>query len=104
MASQNGNGEKAESRAAGSEALSVDRRADGVFVLRMDVPGEPVNTLKASFAEDFARTFDEIERDASCRAVVFTSGKKSGFIAGADISMLQAVRSEKEAAELSRAG
>jgi 3-hydroxyacyl-CoA dehydrogenase/enoyl-CoA hydratase/3-hydroxybutyryl-CoA epimerase len=84
--------------------LSVEKRPDGVFVVRMDIPGEPVNTLKASFAEDFRNVFESIEKDPSCRAVVFTSGKKSGFIAGADITMLQGVKSEREAAELARTG
>lgn len=101
MASTNGEGTPQKTAA---EALTVEKRADGVYVLRMDVPGEPVNTLKASFAEDFARVFDEIERDASCKAVVFTSGKKSGFIAGADITMLQAAKTEAAAADISRAG
>jgi 3-hydroxyacyl-CoA dehydrogenase/enoyl-CoA hydratase/3-hydroxybutyryl-CoA epimerase len=86
------------------EALSIEKRADGVFVVRMDVPGEPVNTLKASFASDFAEIFAAIEKDPACKAVVFTSGKKSGFIAGADITMLQGVRTEKDAAELARTG
>jgi 3-hydroxyacyl-CoA dehydrogenase/enoyl-CoA hydratase/3-hydroxybutyryl-CoA epimerase len=84
--------------------LSVEKRSDGVFVVRMDIPGEPVNTLKASFAEDFRAVFEQIEKDTACKAVVFTSGKKSGFIAGADITMLQSVKSEREAAELSRVG
>ncbi len=88
----------------GAEALSVEKREDGVFVIRMDVPGEAVNTLKASFAADFARVFDDVERDAACKAVVFTSGKPSGFIAGADITMLEKLRTEREAAEVSRTG
>jgi 3-hydroxyacyl-CoA dehydrogenase/enoyl-CoA hydratase/3-hydroxybutyryl-CoA epimerase len=87
-----------------ARAFGIERRDDGVFVLWMDVPGEPVNTLKATFAEDFARIFDEVDRDASCKAVVIASRKKSGFIAGADISMLQSIASEREAIELSRAG
>ncbi|GAB4203287.1 MAG: fatty acid oxidation complex subunit alpha FadJ [Sandaracinaceae bacterium] len=86
------------------EALSIEKRADGVFVVRMDVPGEPVNTLKASFASDFAEVFADLEKDPACKAVVFTSGKKNGFIAGADITMLQGVRTEKDAAELARTG
>lgn len=89
---------------AGAEALSIEKRSDGVFVVRMDVPGEPVNTLKASFAKDFAEVFAAIEKDPACKAVVFTSGKKSGFIAGADITMLQSVRTEKDAADLARTG
>src|SRR5262245_40614375 len=85
-------------------ALSIEKKPSGVFVIRMDVPGESVNTLRASFADDFRRVFAEVERDPACRAVVFTSGKKSGFIAGADIEMLRALQSEAEAAELARTG
>jgi len=89
---------------APKDALSIEKRADGVFVIRMDVPGEPVNTLRASFAKDFAEVFAGIEKDPALKAVVFTSGKKSGFIAGADITMLQSVRTEKDASELARTG
>ncbi len=86
------------------DALSVERRDDGVFIIRMDVPGEAVNTLRASFADDFRELFESLEKDQACKAIVFTSGKKDGFIAGADITMLEAVRSEREATELSRKG
>jgi 3-hydroxyacyl-CoA dehydrogenase/enoyl-CoA hydratase/3-hydroxybutyryl-CoA epimerase len=87
-----------------AEALSIEKRPSGVAIVRMDVPGEPVNTLRASFAEDFAQAFAALERDTSVKAVVFTSGKKSGFIAGADIEMLRAVKSEEDARQLSLTG
>ena len=76
------------SQKASNQALSVEKRPDGVFIVRMDLPGEPVNTLKASFAEDFRLVFEGIENDPACKVVVFTSGKKNGFIVGADIMML----------------
>ena len=86
-----------------SQALTIEKRPDGVFVLVMDLPGESVNTLKDSFADDFARAFDEIEKDPACKAVVFASGKKD-FIVGADVKMLQKARTAAEAAEMSRSG
>ncbi len=101
MNTDTSNGQKNAQKAS---PLSVEKRPDGVFVVRMDIAGEPVNTLKASFAEDFRSVFESVEKDPSCRAVVFTSGKKSGFIAGADITMLQGVKSERDAAELARTG
>ncbi|MDQ3033693.1 MAG: fatty acid oxidation complex subunit alpha FadJ [Myxococcota bacterium] len=105
MASTHVSGQQAHSTAKSEgSALSIERRADGVSVVRMDVPGEPVNTLRWSFNDEAARVFDELERDTACKAVVFTSGKKNGFIAGADISMLQEAKSENEVAELSRKG
>jgi len=86
------------------DALTVEKRSDGVAVVRMDVPGEAVNILRASFADDFGRAFTALSRDPSIKAVVFTSGKKSGFIAGADIEMLKAAKSEEEARKLSTTG
>lgn len=86
------------------DALSVEKRSDGVAILRMDVPGEAVNTLRASFAGDFDRAFSAIARDPAIKAVVFTSGKKSGFIAGADIAMLMAAKTEEEARRLCTTG
>lgn len=85
-------------------ALSIERRDDGVAVVTMDVPGEPVNTLKADFAAEFERAFAELEGDDGVRAVVFTSGKDEGFVAGADIEMLDDAETASEAAELSRTG
>jgi 3-hydroxyacyl-CoA dehydrogenase/enoyl-CoA hydratase/3-hydroxybutyryl-CoA epimerase len=86
-----------------SDAFSIEKRPDGVFVIRMDLPGESVNTLQASFAQDFSRTFDEIERDPACKGVVFTSGKKD-FLVGADVKMLGKASTAREAAEMSRSG
>ncbi|MBZ0118608.1 MAG: fatty acid oxidation complex subunit alpha FadJ, partial [Sandaracinaceae bacterium] len=85
------------------ETLTIEKRNDGVAVLRMDVPGEPVNTLRASFADDFAEAFAKLDKDASVKAVVFASGKKD-FIVGADVKMLQTVKSAKQGAELSKKG
>ena len=95
---QNGNG------SGETHVLSVEQRADGVAVVRMDVPGESMNTLQQNFAEEFARVFDELEAATELRAVVFTSGKPDSFIAGADIRMIKRVQSSAEAAELSRTG
>ena len=46
---------KAES-AMSDEVLTILVREDGVAVLRYDVPGAAVNTLRASFAEEFERS------------------------------------------------
>ncbi len=86
-----------------NQALSIEKRADGVFVLRLDLPGESVNTLKDTFAQDFARAFDEIEKDEACKAVVFTSGKKD-FLVGADVKMLQKAKTAADAVQMSKSG
>lgn len=79
-------------------------REGGVALVTMDVPGEPVNTLKISFADEFERLFADLERDARVTSVVFTSGKPDSFLAGADITMLQAAKTAAEATALSRRG
>ncbi|MCA8925085.1 MAG: fatty acid oxidation complex subunit alpha FadJ [Planctomycetes bacterium] len=83
--------------------LQVERRPDGVAVVRFDVPGEPVNVLRLDYAPEFERVLAELERDSAVRAVVIT-GKPDGFLAGADISALSAVNSAAEGSELSRRG
>ena len=98
MSGQNGNG-SGERR-----VLGIEQRPDGVAVVRMDVPGETMNTLQGNFAAEFAQVFDDLDKSSEVRAVVFTSGKPDSFIAGADIRMIQAVKSAAEAAELSRTG
>lgn len=85
-------------------ALHVERRDGGVAVVRMDVPGESTNTLRADFAEEFARVFGALEADGQVRAVVFTSAKKDSFLAGADITMLEGVQTAEQGATLSRGG
>ncbi len=85
-------------------ALAVERRPDGIAVVRFDVAGEPVNTLQASFASEFSQVFQELAQDPELKAVVFTSGKPDSFIAGADIKMLRAVERAEQATELSRTG
>lgn len=84
-------------------ALRIDRRGD-VAILIMDVPGESMNTLKEDFTQEFAEAFAHLEKDASVKAVVFASGKKDSFIAGANIDMLDACTSAADAEKLSRDG
>ena len=85
-------------------ALRVEHRDGGVAVLFMDVPGASMNTLRGDFTEEFAAAFDVLERKPEVKAIVFASGKKGSFIAGADIDMLDSVKSEVEATAVSRAG
>jgi 3-hydroxyacyl-CoA dehydrogenase/enoyl-CoA hydratase/3-hydroxybutyryl-CoA epimerase len=89
---------------APASALSLRVRPDGVAVVTYDVPGEPVNTLKPTFAADLERIFDEVARDPAVKAAILVSGKPDGFIAGADIAMLQGITTAAEAAAMCRAG
>src|SRR6185503_8701126 len=85
-------------------ALSIKTREGGVAVITYDVKGEAVNTLKASFAEEFTRTFSDIDRDPAIKASILVSGKADAWIAGADIEMLKVITTSKEAEALCRKG
>lgn len=85
-------------------AIHLDRREDGVGVIRIDVPGESVNTLRAGFAAELERAIDGVLDDAQLRAVVVASGKPDGFIAGADIKQILSAKGAGDVAELSREG
>lgn len=85
-------------------ALTLEPRDDGVAVLRIDVPGESVNTIRGNFAVELDALLDEIARTDGIRAVVVASGKPEGFVAGADVNQLLTLKSAAEAAELSRSG
>ncbi|MEO6600870.1 MAG: enoyl-CoA hydratase-related protein, partial [Polyangiaceae bacterium] len=90
--------------ASEAQSLREELRADGVAVLRFDVPGGAVNTLQDNFATEFTAALERVSRWEHLKAVVFISGKPDGFIAGADIRMLSALESAQHATELSLAG
>ena len=77
---------------------------DGVALLVLDLPGEPVNTLSPETGEVFASLLTRAEKDPAVKAVVFISGKKEGFVAGAKIDFLQTLKSASEATAASRQG
>jgi 3-hydroxyacyl-CoA dehydrogenase/enoyl-CoA hydratase/3-hydroxybutyryl-CoA epimerase len=86
------------------QTFRVERHGDGVAVVFMDVPGEKMNTLKAGFADEFNTLFDELERASDVTSIVLTSGKPDSFIAGADVSMLESVKTADAATALSKSG
>ena len=71
----------------------------------MDVPGESMNTLKASFADEIRHLLAEVKGErGSDRSGGIVSGKKGLLHRGADIAMLAACTSAQDAESLSRAG
>lgn len=79
-------------------------KEDGIGIITMDVPGERMNTLRASFAEEIRALLVEVKADAEIKGLVLRSGKPDSFVAGADINMLAACTSAAEGSALSRAG
>ncbi|HPB95946.1 MAG TPA: hypothetical protein PKW66_08520, partial [Polyangiaceae bacterium] len=54
--------------------LSFELRSDGVAVVTFDVPGEAVNTLQASFADEFEALIAKLDADPSVKAAIIVSG------------------------------
>src|SRR3984957_5420905 len=81
--------------------LEID--AERVAWLVCDTPGTSTNVLSAAVLRDLDAQLQDIgaKRPAG---VVIRSGKKSGFIAGADIKEFLKIRSPDEGYELVRAG
>ncbi|MBF5042753.1 fatty acid oxidation complex subunit alpha FadJ [Aggregicoccus sp. 17bor-14] len=75
---------------------------DGVAVITLDQRESPVNTLSPETGEAFAQLLTRAMEDAAVRAVVFTSGKKDGFVAGAKVDYLQTLTTAAEAEAVSR--
>jgi 3-hydroxyacyl-CoA dehydrogenase / enoyl-CoA hydratase / 3-hydroxybutyryl-CoA epimerase len=61
---------------------------DGIYVLIFDRPESGANIFDAPTMQNLNEHLDAIEKDASVRAVLVTSAKKSIFIAGADLKTL----------------
>jgi 3-hydroxyacyl-CoA dehydrogenase/enoyl-CoA hydratase/3-hydroxybutyryl-CoA epimerase len=86
----------------GTHTVAIERRTDGVAILWMDVPEESVNTLRLDFADEFDHAFEELKNDDSVKAIVFASKKPDSFIVGADVRMLERVKTATEATDISR--
>ncbi|WCP68010.1 fatty acid oxidation complex subunit alpha FadJ [Vibrio tubiashii] len=83
--------------------LSIDDQ--DIAWLSIDVPGEKMNTLQAAFAEEMEAIFAQLaEKGASIKGLVVHSLKPDNFIAGADVRMLDACTSAKEAQALAEKG
>ncbi|WP_299008462.1 fatty acid oxidation complex subunit alpha FadJ [uncultured Shewanella sp.] len=87
-----------------TKTFNLTRREDGIAVLTMDVPGETMNTLRAEFGPEIRDVLNEIKSDSQIKGLVLVSGKKDSFVAGADISMLDACRTAKDAKIVSTEG
>ena len=85
-------------------AFSLAVRENGIGVITIDVPGESMNTLKATFADEVAALMEKIESNRDLKGLVFISGKPSSFVAGADIRMINECETAADAESLARQG
>src|SRR5262245_312136 len=67
------------------ENFKIDVDSDGIALITFDVPGRSMNTITASVVRDLYEIVDTIKKDDKIKGAVVTSGKTSGFCAGADL-------------------
>ena len=84
-------------------ALRLEQQ-DGIAIVTIDLPDEPVNKVTAGLRVEFAELFGRIESDTTVQGVVLMSGKPDTWIAGADIDELLSTHSVTDAESLSRGG
>jgi 3-hydroxyacyl-CoA dehydrogenase/enoyl-CoA hydratase/3-hydroxybutyryl-CoA epimerase len=77
---------------------------EGVAVISYDMQGEPVNMLAPSIGAEFEKHLMQAAGDANVKAVVFTSGKKDSFVAGAKLDWLQTLKTQADGTQASREG
>ncbi|MEJ2515847.1 MAG: 3-hydroxyacyl-CoA dehydrogenase NAD-binding domain-containing protein [Gammaproteobacteria bacterium] len=81
----------------------IRRDDDGIAWLCLDKAGASTNTLSRDVMTELNERLADLEKDLP-KAVVVHSGKKNGFIAGADIKEFTGLRNADEAYEMVRAG
>ncbi|MEO8335022.1 MAG: fatty acid oxidation complex subunit alpha FadJ [bacterium] len=84
-------------------ALTI-QHVDGVAVVTIDLPGEPVNKVTAGLRAEFSEIFATIVADTTVRAIVLISGKGDTWLAGADIDEFLTLETAADAEALSRSG
>lgn len=82
----------------------LETDADKVLWLYFDKQNASVNTLDREVMEELSTIVDTLQKDTEHKGVILASGKKTGFIAGADISQFSKFKDINEAYELLRKG
>lgn len=82
--------------------LRFDVNDQGIAILTLDVAEQRMNTLSPMLWEAFEQAFTRLEKEPSIKAMVFTSGKKDSFIAGADIHVIQKAPDKTAATKMSQ--
>ncbi|MDG1254796.1 MAG: fatty acid oxidation complex subunit alpha FadJ [Glaciecola sp.] len=85
-------------------AFTLTKQDSGIAILTMDVPNETMNILKAEFSAEIDALLTQIEQDNDIKGIVLTSAKDNSFMAGADVSMLEACDSAESATAIAASG
>ncbi|HEV8411891.1 MAG TPA: fatty acid oxidation complex subunit alpha FadJ, partial [Gemmatimonadaceae bacterium] len=84
-------------------ALTVEVQ-DGIAIITIDLPDEPVNKFSAAVIAEFDEVLTQFETMQGVKAAVLISGKPDVFIAGADIDAFLEFKSAADAEAASASG
>ncbi|TWU47423.1 Fatty acid oxidation complex subunit alpha [Rubripirellula tenax] len=82
--------------------VSTDHR--GVVTVAINVGGRPLNVLTRVAMLELETIVGELERSFGVTGVIFRSDKESGFLAGADVSVIAGIETKVEGFGLIEAG
>lgn len=82
----------------------LETDSDQILWLYFDKENASVNTIDHYVMEEFSRIINMLSHDTVHKGVIIASGKKSGFIAGADISLFTKFKDIDEAIQVLRTG
>lgn len=77
--------------------FSVETDADGIAVMTINVPNQGMNVWDEALMAEFPTFVEAFVSDDAMKGLVIASGRDNGFMAGADLRML-----EKQTGELSK--
>lgn len=87
-----------------SRTIVVERDTDGSYALQIDVPDRSVNVLTRQVMADLDGALDALAREPRVPVLVVRSGKKTGFLAGADLEEFAALPDAASARAVSETG
>lgn len=90
-------------QAGGAPCVKYDIQ-DSVAVIRFDTPNSKVNVLSEVLTREFVDVFQDVSSNQNVKSIVLISSKPGCFIAGADISMLNAADTIEKATDISSNG
>lgn len=81
------------------KTFSVDIDSDGIALVTIDLPGATMNVWNGDLIAEFGAWVEDFTTNDAVKGAVITSGKATGFLAGADLTMLGGAKanSTKEA-------
>ncbi len=95
------NDEAAAAVVRATKVIDMVVRGDGIAVLTIDDPREPVNTLTREFGEQLLELVERVANDPAIKGAVIASAKKD-FVVGANIDMLQSVKLATDAETMAK--